>query len=150
MRVLVLSLLLLLLSGCSSIYHPQEGWVPEGYSEQKQGGHQYSVRFQSYRGEGWHELEKLLLYRAAQLATVHQHRYFLVSELTNKEEIEVAETQAVMRAPHDDNAYLQVTAPYMASHHKIRTVDALITYTDSQGPTSYNVEQLLATTKLDQ
>ena len=148
MRVLVLSLLLL--SGCSSIYHPQEGWVPEGYSEQDQGNHQYTVRFQSYRGEDWLELKKLLLYRAAQLASSHEHSHFLMSNLTNKEQYEIGEAQAVMSGPHiAENAYQQTTTPYMAFHNKIRTVDALITYIDTASPDSYDVQQLLASTKLD-
>lgn len=148
MRVLVLSLLLL--SGCSSIYHPQEGWVPEGYSEQQQGDHQYTVRFQSYRGEDWLELKKLLLYRAAQLASSHQHSHFLMSNLTNKEQYEIGEAQAVMSAPHNsEGAYQQVTAPYMAFHHKIRTVDALITYIETPSENSYDVQQLLTSTTLN-
>jgi len=148
MRVLVLSLLLL--SGCSSIYHPIEGWVPEGYSEQRQSEHQYTVRFQSYRGEDWLRLKELLLYRAAQLAESHQHSHFVMSNLTNKEQYEIGEAQPVMSAAHhNDNAYLQVTAPYMAFHNKIRTVDALITYTDAFSEDSYDVQQLLSNTRLD-
>ena len=148
MRVLVLSLLLL--SGCSSIYHPQEGWVPEGYSEQQQGDHQYTVRFQSYRGEDWLELKKLLLYRAAQLASSHEHSHFLMSNLTNQEQYEIGEAQAVMSAPHNsESTHQQVTAPYMAFHNKIRTVDALITYIDTPSENSYDVQQLLASTTLD-
>jgi hypothetical protein len=55
-----------------------------------------------------------------------------------------------MSAPQfNDDAYMQTTAPYMAFHNKIRTVDALITYTDTQSTDSYEVAHVLATTQLD-
>ena len=148
MRALVFSLLLL--SGCSSIYHPQEGWVPEGYSEQRESEHQYSVRFQSYRGEDWLELKALLLYRAAELGGEQSYKYFLLSDLKNTEKVEVTETQAIKVAGYnaiDSSAATEI--PYNAFHHKIRTVDALITYTDTQSTGSYEVAHVLATTQLD-
>ncbi len=148
MRVLILSLLLL--SGCSSIYHPREGWVPEGYSEQRQAENQYSVRFESYRGEDWLKLEELLLYRAAELGKEKNHRYFLISNLQNKQKVEVTENQAINIAGYngaDSSASAKI--PYTAFYHKVRTVDALISYISTPRENSYDVQQLLTNTTLD-
>ncbi len=140
----------LLLSGCSSIYHPQQGWVPEGYSEERTTEHQYKVQFESYRGEEWQQLEQYLVYRAAELGAEHNYRYFLVDDLQNKEEIEVAEAQAIkVTMYHGNDSGANTEIPYTAFHHKIRTVKALITYTETQTSKSYDVLESLANISID-
>jgi len=148
--VRVLILFALLLSGCSSIYHPQQGWVPEGYSEERASEHQYTVQFESYRGEEWQQLEQYLIYRAAEIGAEHSYRYFLVNNLQNKEKVEVAETQAITVSMYngiDSGANTEI--PYTAFHHKIRTVKALITYTQKPLNDSYDVMKSLATISVD-
>ncbi len=148
MRVLVL--FALLLSGCSSIYHPQQGWVPEGYSEERASEHQYTVQFESYRGEEWQQLEQYLIYRAAEIGAEHSYRYFLVNDLQNKERVEVNESQSIkVTMYHGTDSGANTEIPYTAFHHEIRTVNALVTYTQKPSNDSYDVMESLATISVD-
>lgn len=82
---LVLLVLLLLLAGCSSIYHKRQGWVPEGYADKRLSGTEYQVSFQSYRGEDWSELRHLMIYRAAQIGKAQKFAYFSLKHIEKNE-----------------------------------------------------------------
>jgi len=93
MRILY-TLLLVGLTGCSSVYHPKESHVPEGYYEQKLSQNEYEVSFESYQGESWGELEGYLFKRAGEIGVDNNFQFYSVSNLKRIKRVEVVNIPA--------------------------------------------------------
>ena len=78
------ALLLITLSGCSSIYHLKDSHVPEGYFETKVGQNIYDITFEAYRDEDWEVLEKYLFERAGEIGKENDFHFFSHSIITRK------------------------------------------------------------------
>lgn len=152
MRYLVI-VFMLLLSGCSSIYHEQEGWVPEGYSSQKQSENTYIISFQAYQNEGWNELEHYLLLRAAELGRENNFAYLLLTDVNREEKVElqtVPEVISTTSANHNDvgNMSPVVVTPQYTREFQIRTITSTVIYSNNRESGQYGVEQILSSTSL--
>lgn len=129
----------LFLTGCSSIYHPQQGWVPEGYSEIRADDYHYEIRFQTYRGEDWDILQACLMYRAAQLGNELQFEAFTLGPVSQREHIDSTSTSPATGsattvgvpsgfAGTDSKPVYGASAPVYVMEHTIRSVSATVNY----------------------
>lgn len=84
---------LLLLTACSSLYHPREGWVPEGYADEAISETEYRITFQTYQKEPWAVLRQNLLYRAAEIGKSKGFRYFSLSDVRKGEKVKIEGSQ---------------------------------------------------------
>ena len=89
-------LLLIFLSGCSSIYHPKESYVPEGFSEHKVSHQKYEVFFETYQKESWEELEEFLFKRAGEICDENNFSFYSFSVVNRKEKLESITVPAVV------------------------------------------------------
>lgn len=150
MRFLIL-LALALLAGCSSIYHKQKGWVPEGYSDKQLTPTEYTVSFESYQGESWKELHSLVLYRAAQIGSAHHFAWLSIKHLKKKQHYAMQTTQSEATpfsgvGPNDN--YTPgggVTLSQYTMDYKIRRMTAVIRYSKEKsiGKHQLNVARIL-------
>ncbi len=142
------------LTGCSSIYHPQQGWVPEGYSETKLEEKKYSVTFQTYRGEDWTVIEDNLKRRAAQIALINAFSHFSLGELKRNEGYEFNEynptthamsTVSVIGVGRNQNSIIHIeTPPYSAMHYILRSINAVVSYSNNPETDQFEAENILA------
>jgi hypothetical protein len=132
-------ILLLLLTACSSLYHPQQGWVPEGYHENQLDDRHYQIQFQTYRSEDWGVLQACMLYRAAQLGRENQFMGFTLRNVQQSEKYDVnagspatgASTSVGVSGGFmgtDNKPVYGAVAPVYVMEYKIRTVSADVDY----------------------
>jgi hypothetical protein len=89
-------LLLVFLSGCSSIYHPKESYVPEGFVEKEVSHNEYEIFFEAYQKESWEELERYLFKRAGEIGEANNFSVYSFSKVNRKEKLESITVPAVV------------------------------------------------------
>lgn len=129
------TLLLIILSGCSSIYHPKESYVPEGFVEQEVSHNKYEITFEAYNKENWEELEGYMFKRAGEIGEDNNFSVYSFSKVNRKEELESVTVPAVV-VPESVgscgsnctfNRLGMVIPEYQIEFH-IRTVSSIFTY----------------------
>ncbi|MFT6189457.1 MAG: hypothetical protein ACJAZ6_001284 [Oleispira sp.] len=129
------ALLLITLSGCSSIYHLKDSHVPEGYFETKVGQNIYDITFEAYRDEDWEVLEKYLFERAGEIGKENDFHFFSHSIIARKEKQESVIIPAVVVPEAMGNCGHQCTPsnsgmviPEHQIEFNIRSVSSTFTY----------------------
>ena len=147
---LLLVFVFLVISGCSSIYHKKEGWVPEGYSDQKISETEYLISFQTYRNEDWTKVKDHLLFRAAEIGKLNNYSFFSITDTKKEEEVEHQSMQAVIATQegfsNSGSAAKSITGPVSPQYVKeytIRTLSSIATYSNKKKDNEYTVEQVL-------
>ncbi len=77
-RLTALTVLLIILSACSSSYHPQ-GVLGDGFSDEKLDPVRWLVHFAASAFTPRDRIETYLLFRCAEIARANESRYFVVS-----------------------------------------------------------------------
>jgi len=97
MKILIYYTLFLLgLSGCSSIYHPKDSHVPEGYVDIQTAHNKFAISFESYQEESWEELESYLSRRANEIGLGNGFSFYSGSVIERKERLELITVPAVV------------------------------------------------------
>ena len=135
------------LSGCSSIYHEKEGWVPEGYTDQRLSDKEYDISFQTYKGESWEEIESYLLLRAAEIGKLNNFSFFSIINTKKEEKIELQNTPEVV-GTHTTGRDGKVSitgpiTPQYTNEYKIRTLTSTAIFSHKKKNNKYSVEQVI-------
>ncbi len=91
-------LLLLVLGGCTTGYHPQ-GVLGDGFSEEKLGPDRWIVRFAASSFTPRERLETFLLYRCAEIALENDSRYFVLFRPTDAPKTVAQPPPALLDSP---------------------------------------------------
>ena len=146
---IVLLFFIVTLAACSSVYHKKEGWVPEGYTDEKIEEALYFVSFQTYRRLEWPEIKAYALLRAAEIGKLNGYQYFAVDNLQQQEQIEIQQNKqvdGVVIGASSKYGSAEVTGaviPAFTSEHKIRTVSFNARYVQQQSESDYEVDAIL-------
>jgi hypothetical protein len=146
---------LLILSGCSSIYHEKKGWVPEGYADKKLSDTEYLISFQTYRGEDWEYIQSLLLYRASEVGKLNSYSFFSMRDTKKQEHVDLQSFRDVVTTYAEGSTntgdlggagigITGVATPQYTQEYTIRTLSSLVTYSNERKGKTYSVEQLLS------
>tara|TARA_R110001599_G_scaffold352451_1_gene587344 strand:+ start:1111 stop:1572 length:462 start_codon:yes stop_codon:yes gene_type:complete len=141
--------LIITLSSCSSVYYKKEGWVPEGYFDEKIAEAEYLVSFQTYRKLDWPVIEGYALLRAAELGKLNNYKYFSTVNYKQDEFIESQQNNEVSglitrETTEGAASVLGTVIPSFTSEHKIRTVSFKAIYENELGSNGYEVDVILA------
>lgn len=133
-KTLFYTLLIVCLSGCSSIYHPKDSYVPEGYFEQKISDTVFEISFESYQRESWGELEQYLLQRAEEIRVEYAFQSYAMSNYRKLERVEVVEVparvmpEAMANCSGCAQSGLGLVSPAYQREYHIRTVIGIFEY----------------------
>ncbi len=148
MRLFLLVIILLVLSGCSTLYHKNDGLIPEGYSDKKISETEYLITIQTYKKEDWKELLTHLLHRAAEVGMLNNYSFFSITDLKKRKKTESQEgpvTHQSVVVLWPGTSYNVPVTKFYGSKFKIRTLSAIAKYSKKkkENQYQYSVKQVI-------
>ena len=142
---------LIFLAACSSIYHPKNDHVPEGYSEQKISSTEYRIVFETYSGDGWEELEGFLYFRAAEIGIENNYSYFSITEQSRETETKIFRKPEVVGSSTvgsmGNTNQANTLIPAHDFEFKVKRVSGHFHYSNDNVPESIAVSTILESVK---